>query len=51
MEKELSFQPRTLLTPEEYLRIERPALNKSEYLNGVMVEMPGSKPCAQSDRF
>ena len=36
---ELSSQPRTLLTPEEYLRIERAALNKSEYLNGEMVEM------------
>ena len=37
----MSSEPRTLLTPEEYLRIERPALNKSEYLNGEMLEMPG----------
>ena len=41
MEKELSSQHRALITPEEYLRLERPALNKSEYLNGEMVEMPG----------
>jgi Uma2 family endonuclease len=39
MERELSSQPRTLLTPEEYLRIERSALNRSEYLNGEMVEI------------
>jgi Uma2 family endonuclease len=39
MENELSSQPRALLTPEEYLRIERAALYKSEYLNGEMVEM------------
>jgi Uma2 family endonuclease len=41
MENELSSQSRTLLTPEEYLRIERPALRKSEFLNGEMMEMPG----------
>jgi Uma2 family endonuclease len=41
MEKGLSSQPRTLFTPEEYLRIERPALNKSEYLNGEVLEMSG----------
>jgi Uma2 family endonuclease len=41
MEKEVSSQPRTLLTPEEYLRIERAALTRSEYLNGEMVEMMG----------
>jgi Uma2 family endonuclease len=41
MEKEMSSQPKALLTPEEYLRIERAALRKSEYLNGEMMEMPG----------
>jgi Uma2 family endonuclease len=41
MEKELSSQSKTFLSPEDYLRIERPALRKSEYLNGEMTEMPG----------
>jgi Uma2 family endonuclease len=41
MEKEMSSPPKTLLTPEEYLRIERAAIRKSEYLNGEMTEMPG----------
>jgi Uma2 family endonuclease len=41
MEKQMSSKSRTLLTPEEYLRIERLALKKSEYLNGEMTEMPG----------
>jgi len=40
MERELSSQSKTFLSPEEYLQIERPALRKSEYLNGKMTEMP-----------
>jgi Uma2 family endonuclease len=38
--KSMSSQPSTLLTPEEYLEIERRAEWKSEYLQGEMVEMP-----------
>ena len=32
----MSSQPKTYLTPEEYLAIERKAETKSEYFNGVM---------------
>jgi Uma2 family endonuclease len=41
MEKQLSFEPNTRLTPEEYLRLERAAETKSEYLKGEMFSMPG----------
>jgi len=41
MENELSSQSKTFLTVEEYLRIERTSLRKSEYFNGVMTEMTG----------
>jgi hypothetical protein len=32
----VSTQPKTFLTPEQYLEIERKAEYKSEYLNGEM---------------
>ena len=35
--------PKTLLTPEEYLEIERKAEFKSEYLNGAMFAMAGAR--------
>jgi Uma2 family endonuclease len=38
----MSTQPRTLLTPEQYLEIERKAEYKSEYLNGEMFAMSGA---------
>jgi len=42
MEKELTSQLKVRLTPEEYLRLERAAETKSEYLHGEMISMPGS---------
>jgi Uma2 family endonuclease len=41
MENELSSHSKTFISVEDYLRIERTALRKSEYLNGAMTEMPG----------
>lgn len=38
----MSFQPKTFLTPEEYLAIERQAETKSEYFNGEMFAMVGA---------
>lgn len=38
----MSSQPKTYLTPEEYLRIERAAETKSEYFNGEMFAMSGA---------
>src|SRR5437868_8492820 len=38
----MSSQPKTLLTPEEYLAIERKAEYRSEYLNGEMFAMTGA---------
>jgi len=37
----MSTQPKTLLTPEEYLAIERKAEYKSEYYDGVMYAIAG----------
>ena len=37
----MSTQPKTFLTPEQYLAIEREAPYKSEYLNGEMFAMSG----------
>ena len=39
----MSTQPKTLLTEEQYLEIERRAEYKSEYLNGEMFAMAGAK--------
>jgi Uma2 family endonuclease len=39
----VSTQPKTFLTPEEYLEIERKAEFKSEYFNGEMFAMAGAK--------
>jgi Uma2 family endonuclease len=39
----MSTQPKTLLTPEEYLEIERAAEYKSEYYDGVMYAMAGAR--------
>ena len=36
--------PRDRLSPEEYLRLERAAETKSEYLDGVMYAMSGASP-------
>jgi Uma2 family endonuclease len=38
----MSTQPKTFLTPEEYLEIERKAESKSEYYNGEMFAMAGA---------
>ncbi len=38
----MSLQPKTYLTPEEYLAIERKAEYKSEYFNGEMFAMAGA---------
>jgi Uma2 family endonuclease len=40
----MSLQPKTHLTPEEYLTIERKAEYKSEYLNGEMFAMSSASP-------
>jgi Uma2 family endonuclease len=39
----VSTQPKTFLTPEQYLEIERQAERKSEYYNGEMFAMAGAK--------
>lgn len=39
----MSTQPKTFLTPEQYLEIERRAEYKSEYYNGEMFAMAGAK--------
>lgn len=39
----MSTQPKTFLTPEQYLAIERGADYKSEYLNGEMFAMSGAR--------
>jgi len=39
----MSTQPKTFLTPEQYLEIERKADYKSEYLNGEMFAMSGAR--------
>ena len=38
----MSSQPKTLLTPEEYLAVERKAASKSEYFQGEMFAMAGA---------
>jgi Uma2 family endonuclease len=40
--RRLSTQPKTFLTPEQYLAIERAAAYKSEYFNGEMFAMAGA---------
>jgi Uma2 family endonuclease len=40
----MSTQPKTFLTPEQYLEIERKAEFKSEYYNGEMFAMAGGSP-------
>lgn len=40
----MATQPLTLLTEEEYLRIERAALFKSEFVDGHMYAMAGGSP-------
>src|SRR5580698_3115604 len=42
-EAAMSTQPKTLLTPEEYIAIEREAEYKSEYYDGVMYAMAGAR--------
>jgi Uma2 family endonuclease len=42
-EAAMSTQPKTLLTPEEYLAMEREAEYKSEYYDGVMYAMAGAR--------
>lgn len=39
----VSTQPKTFLTPEQYLEIERQAEFRSEYLNGEMFAMSGAR--------
>src|SRR2546430_185269 len=39
----MSSQPKTFLTPEQYLEIERAAGYKSEYFQGEMFAMAGAK--------
>jgi Uma2 family endonuclease len=39
----MSTQPKTFITPEQYLEIERKAEYKSEYLNGEMFAMAGGR--------
>lgn len=41
MESEVSSQPKTRLTPQEYLALERKAEIKSEYFDGEMFAMSG----------
>ena len=38
----MSSQPKTRLTPEEYLAIERAAEYKNEYIDGEIVAMTGA---------
>jgi Uma2 family endonuclease len=39
----MSTQPKTFITPEQYLEIDRKAEYKSEYLNGEMFAMSGGR--------
>ena len=39
----MSTQPKTFLTPEQYLEIERKAEYKSEYFEGEMFAMAGAR--------
>jgi hypothetical protein len=39
----MGTQPRTFLTPEQYLEIDRAAEFRSEYLNGKTFAMSGAK--------
>jgi Uma2 family endonuclease len=39
----VSTQPKTFLTPEQYIEIERQAERKNEYYNGEMFAMAGAK--------
>src|SRR5579864_2954384 len=39
----MSTQPKTFLTPQEYLEIERKAEHKSEYYQGEMFAMAGAR--------
>src|SRR5262249_30313647 len=41
MEKDVSTHPKTNITPQEYLELERKAETKSEYLDGEMFAMTG----------
>ena len=41
MESNVSTPPKVLITPEEYLALERKAETRSEYLDGEMFPMPG----------
>src|SRR6266852_3418137 len=43
MEHEVSTQPKTKITPQEYLELERKAEIKSEYLDGEMFAMSGAR--------
>ena len=43
MEKDVFTHPKTGLTPEDYLELERRAEIRSEYLDGEMYAMPGVK--------
>ena len=45
----MSTQPKTFLTPEQYLEIERKAEFKSEYYQGEMFAMAGASPAACMD--
>jgi Uma2 family endonuclease len=42
----MSTQPKTRLTPEEYLALERRAEYKSEYIDGEIVAMTGGGSAA-----
>jgi Uma2 family endonuclease len=42
MENEVTTQPESHITPEEYLALERQAATKSEYLDGEMFAMSGA---------
>jgi Uma2 family endonuclease len=39
----VSTQPKSFITPEQYLEIERAADYKSEYFNGEMFAMAGDE--------
>jgi Uma2 family endonuclease len=43
MEKDVSTHPKPKITPQEYLELERKAEIKSEYLDGEMFAMAGSR--------
>jgi Uma2 family endonuclease len=42
MEREMSTQSRTRVTPEEYLALDRQAETRNEYLDGEMFLMSGA---------